>query len=105
MKIGFIIKILCFGLLIMIPPALHSQDTGYKYLKNYSYKEYNHQPQNWGMIQAENGIIYVANQGGVLEFDGVSWRAIYESIPNFVVRSIDIDESGTIYIGGYGEIG
>ena len=103
--ITFILEILVFGLFCIISQDLHSQETGYKYFKNYSYKEYNHSPQNWGMVQAENGIIYVANQGGVLEFDGVSWRPIYKDIPNYTVRSIAIDETGTIYIGGNNEIG
>jgi len=99
-----ILEILVFGL-FFISQNLHSQETGYKYFKNYSYKEYDHNPQNWGMAQAKNGIIYVANHAGVLEFDGVSWRAIYEDIPNYTVRSLDIDEKGTIYIGGNNEIG
>ncbi|MGD2086280.1 MAG: response regulator [Candidatus Aminicenantes bacterium] len=97
-------KVLVFVLVFLIPPNLHSEDTGFKYLKNYSYREYDHQAQNWGMVQAKNGIIYVANQGGVLEFDGVSWRII--GIPDYApVRSLVIDETGTIYIGGKGEIG
>ncbi len=92
-----------FWLFFVISQSLYSQETGFKYFKNYSYKEYDHQAQNWGMAQAKNGIIYVANQGGVLEFDGVSWRVIY--VPNYTVRSLAIDEDGTVYIGGKGEIG
>ncbi|NIM13904.1 MAG: hypothetical protein GTO45_17835, partial [Candidatus Aminicenantes bacterium] len=75
-KIIFILGVLVFELLFHIPANLHSEDTGFKYFKNYSYIEYDHQPQNWGIAQAKNRIIYVANQGGVLEFDGVSWRVI-----------------------------
>jgi signal transduction histidine kinase/DNA-binding response OmpR family regulator/ligand-binding sensor domain-containing protein len=102
-KITFILKILVFGLFFLISQNLHSHEIGYKYFKNYSYKEYDHHPQNWGMAQAENGIIYVANNWGVLEFDGVSWRVI--NVPNYTVRSLTIDECGTVYIGGKGEIG
>ncbi|NIM11622.1 MAG: histidine kinase, partial [Candidatus Aminicenantes bacterium] len=98
-----ILGIVVLGLLFLISPGLYSKDAGFKYLKNYSYGEYDHHPQNWGMVQAKNGIIYVANQAGVLEFDGVSWRVIYD--PPSKVRSIAIDEAGTIYIGGIGEIG
>jgi signal transduction histidine kinase/DNA-binding response OmpR family regulator/ligand-binding sensor domain-containing protein len=99
----FILEFLALWLFFIIPHHLYSEETGYKYFKNYSYKEYDHQAQNWGMVQAKNGIIYVANNGGVLEFDGVSWRVIY--VPNYTVRSLAIDEDGTIYIGGKGEIG
>jgi signal transduction histidine kinase/DNA-binding response OmpR family regulator/ligand-binding sensor domain-containing protein len=94
-----------FCLSLVISQNLHSQETGFKYFKNYSYKEYDHQAQNWGMVQAKNGIIYVANQGGVLEFDGVSWRVI--GIPDYddAVHSIAIDNPGTIFIGGNNKIG
>ncbi|MGD2088597.1 MAG: response regulator [Candidatus Aminicenantes bacterium] len=100
----FILEFLGFILFFIIPQNLYSKETGFKYFKNYSYKEYDHQPQNWGMVQAEDGIIYVANNGGVLEFDGVSWRVI--GIPGYdTVRSIAIDKAGTIFVGGNNKIG
>jgi signal transduction histidine kinase/DNA-binding response OmpR family regulator/ligand-binding sensor domain-containing protein len=100
----FTLALQLFGLFVVISQHLYSKETGFKYFKNYSYKEYNHQAQNWGMAQAKNGILYVANNGGVLEFDGVSWRVI--GIPNYdAVRSIAIDNSGTIFIGGNNKIG
>jgi ligand-binding sensor domain-containing protein len=103
-KIRFILRVLAFGLCFFISPSLQSQNTGYKYLNNYTAKDYDHQPQNWGMVQAKNGTIYVANHGGVLEFDGVSFRII--GIPDYAtVRSLAIDETGIIYVGGIGEIG
>jgi signal transduction histidine kinase/DNA-binding response OmpR family regulator/ligand-binding sensor domain-containing protein len=102
-RLGIILEVLVFVLVFFIPLNLHSEDTGFKYLKNYSYREYDHQAQNWGMVQTNNGIIYVANHGGVLEFDGVSWRLI--DVPNLTVWSLTIDEEGTIYIGGKNEIG
>ncbi|MCI0471074.1 MAG: hypothetical protein L0Y73_05395, partial [Candidatus Aminicenantes bacterium] len=81
----------------------YSRDSGFKYIKNYTPKEYDREPQNWGILQDKRGVIYVANQGGLLEFDGVSWRTI--EIPNNNVRSMTMDEKGTIYIGGNNEIG
>ncbi len=85
-------------------PYIYSQVEGFKYLKNYHYREYDHQPQNWAMLQAPNGILYVANNGGVLEYDGVSWRII--GLPEYEpVRSMDSDQNGTIYIGGVNKIG
>jgi len=77
---------------------------GFKYLENYSAADYGHHPQNWMIVQDSRGIIYVGNQAGVLEYDGVSWR-ILENIPNKSVRSMAIDNTGTIYIGGKDEVG
>jgi len=45
----------------------------------------------------------VGNQGGLLEFDGISWRDII--VPNNTVRSMAMDDTGTIYIGGESEFG
>ncbi len=39
-----------------------------------------------------------------MEFDGVSWRVI--GTPDYkIVRSVAIDQTGTVYIGGKGDIG
>ncbi|MDQ1352087.1 MAG: hypothetical protein QG657_2393, partial [Acidobacteriota bacterium] len=100
--------ILVFSLYLLISLLMHGQDkgdAGFKYLRNYNYREYEHQPQNWGIAQAPNGIIYVANNGGVLEYDGVSWRIIGVPDNNKPVRSLTIDPSGTVFIGGKGDIG
>jgi len=103
-------KIFVFSLLFLLvdfcsPTVQKSiiKSTGSKYFKNYTPKDYDHHPQNWAVGQGKRGIIYVGNQAGLLEFDGVSWRII--GIPNWTVRSLDIDETGTIYIGGKDEIG
>ncbi len=102
----YFLKLLLLVLVLGFPldTYFYSQAEGFKYFKNYHYREYDHHPQNWGMTQAQNGLIYVANQGGVLEYDGVSWRVI--GFPEYdPVRSIDIDKNGTVYIGGINKIG
>ncbi|MGD2091618.1 MAG: ATP-binding protein [Candidatus Aminicenantes bacterium] len=80
------------------------QHTGFKYFRNYSREDYNLQPQNWFILQdKENGFIYIANQEGLLIYDGVSWQSI--DIPNKSVRSLAIDDTKTIYVGGRNEFG
>jgi signal transduction histidine kinase/DNA-binding response OmpR family regulator len=76
---------------------------GIKYITNYSRKDYNNQSQNWSIIQDKREVIYVGNQGGLMEFDGVSWREI--TVPNKTALSLAMDEKGTIYVGGINEIG
>jgi signal transduction histidine kinase/AraC-like DNA-binding protein len=93
-----------FGLLFAAPHRVFSQHTGVKYFKNYTREDYGLQPQNWSILQdKKDGIIYIANQEGVLIYDGASWRSI--NIPNVSVRSIAIDDTGTIYVGGRNEFG
>jgi DNA-binding response OmpR family regulator/signal transduction histidine kinase len=76
---------------------------GITYFQNFSRKDYDGQPQNWCIARDKRGIVYSANQGAVLEFDGVSWREI--TIPNKTARSLATDEKGTVYVGGINEIG
>ncbi len=83
---------------------IYCQYTGLKYLKNYSRQEYGQHPQNWSILQDKRGIIYVGNNGCVLEFDGTAWRSIAIK-DNGPVRSLAIDETGTIFIGSINEIG
>lgn len=65
---------------------------------------YDHHPQNWSIIQDNRGLIYVGNRGGLMEYDGVSWRLI-EMLGNHLVRALAIDSSGNIYVGGKNELG
>jgi signal transduction histidine kinase/DNA-binding response OmpR family regulator len=79
------------------------QSGGLKYFRNYTPREYRNQSQNWSVVQDLRGIIYLGNHGGLMEFDGISWREI--RIPNWSVRSLAVDNRGTIYVGGKDEIG
>jgi signal transduction histidine kinase len=80
-------------------------ETGLPFITNYSPKEYGSHPQNWSIVQDKRGIMYFANGTGVLEYDGINWRLI-PSPNNAYVQSLDIDPaSGTIYIGGQGNLG
>jgi len=59
---------------------------------------------NYKVTQDARGIIYVANNRGLLEFDGSSWR-LY-SLPNqSPIYDFAIDSTGKIYVGGEEEIG
>ncbi len=60
--------------------------------------------ENWSIAQSSNGLIYIANHGGVLEFDGHVWRLI--RLPNHNnTFSIDIDEQDVVYVGARGDFG
>lgn len=98
--------LLIFLLLWMPGKPVAGQDRrggGVKYTTNYIPSDYSAQPQNWSIIEDKRGVVYVANQGGLLEFDGASWRKI--SLPNVSVRSLALSSSGTVFTGGTDEIG
>ncbi len=68
---------------------------------NYAVDRY--EAQNWCTTQDEAGIIYVANNIGILEFDGFRWQATPIAGAS-VVRSVHA-EDGRIYAGAFQEFG
>ncbi len=93
---------LCVGSLVVLGVD-DGGSGGFRYVTNYRPEDYNFSPQNWCVLQDRRGVMYIGNNAGLMEFDGTSWEAI--EIPNYTVRSMALDESGTIFIGGNGEIG
>ncbi|MCU0286320.1 MAG: response regulator, partial [Acidobacteria bacterium] len=90
-------------LILSIEPGQIFAEGGFKFSRNFSKTEYDHHPQNWCITQDANGIIFVGNTGGVLEYDGVSWRLI--QVPNLLARTLAADPSGCIYAGGSSQLG
>jgi len=65
---------------------------------------YNGGLQNWGFGQDENGLIYVANDQGVLEYDGSQW--MMHKLPMATrTRSVLVDSNNKIFVGGDNQIG
>jgi hypothetical protein len=57
------------------------------YFENYSLSEYKAGNQNWGVSKAKNGKLYVANNNGLLEYDGLKW--LFLELPNkTTIRSV-----------------
>ncbi|MEM6261623.1 MAG: ATP-binding protein [Bacteroidota bacterium] len=73
-------------------------------IQYFSPLEYKASPSNYALAQAPNGIMYIANEEGVLEFDGAHWRLI--QLPNKGrAHSISVNDEGTIFVGGESEFG
>ena len=101
MKCKFIIfLVLGFGFVIQGNAQLLRY--GLPGLTNFSRAEYSAGTQNWGMGQSSNGMIYFANNNGLLEYDGQHWRT-YNEFP-LMYRSLCVDNK-RIYIGAFNEIG
>ena len=46
----------------------------YVFVKNYSVEDYQASCQNWGFSLTSDGMLYVANNSGLLTFDGNTWK-------------------------------
>ncbi|MDX2001899.1 MAG: ATP-binding protein [Chitinophagales bacterium] len=100
---------ICFHLLLLLlvfSGLAFSQETevAFPYLKNYTDKVYNASPRNYGIAQDNKGVLYFANQSGVLKFDGNKWSLL--KLPeNMPARSVAVDKNGKIYVGSDDEFG
>lgn len=81
-----------------------AQERGLLLSHYYSANTYWASTQNWGVVQDKRGILYFANNAGVLQFDGKNWSLI-EIGNGSSARSIAIDNHDRVFIGGYGEFG
>ena len=72
-------------------------------IQNYSSYEYNAASKNWGLTIDENGELYVANNIGLLHFNGESWTL--NKLPNKTIIRSTAYVNGKIYTGSYEEFG
>src|SRR5690606_32936566 len=92
------ILFLCFLLISHVSKAQFTP-----FFKNYALSEYNAGNQNWGISRAENGMLYVANNKGLLSYDGIQWDL--RELPNkTTIRSV-LAHKDLIYTGSYEEFG
>lgn len=91
--------------LFFFPLQVISQNTiGFPDIINYSKQTYKAGLQNWDIKQDKNGIVYFANNEGLLSFDGKYWKNY--PLPNRTnVRSVEIGPLNRIYVGGQDELG
>jgi hypothetical protein len=73
-------------------------------IKNYTHADFNASTEIYDAKQDRNGILYFANNDGLLTFDGSYWK-IYPLPNKAAIKSLAIDPSGRIFAGGQDEIG
>lgn len=70
---------------------------------NFTPSQYEGGNQNWMISQGENAHIFVANNSGLLQFDGEHWN-LYEVTGGAAVRSVLASEE-MVYTGSYMDFG
>ena len=83
---------------------LTAQEIGHVPIKKFQTVDYFAGARNYISVQHPSGIIYVGNEKGLLEYDGVEWKKL--SINNAeYVRSLAISSDSILYVGAYNEFG
>lgn len=83
---------------------LAQQIIGLPPIVNYTRQQYPGGGQTWDMDMDRNGILYFANNEGLMTFNGHSWKLL--PVPNHTrLRSVKADKDGRIYVGAQDDFG
>ncbi|PWE00159.1 helix-turn-helix and ligand-binding sensor domain-containing protein [Marinilabilia rubra] len=95
-----------FGILGILAVKANPVEYGISEIEYFNRRQYGGATQNWNVSQAENGLLYFANNNGVIEYDGSRWRSfpMHPSLENDLVRSV-YAENERIFIGATDEFG
>ena len=100
-------KYILFHITLILNITLVSQVQNFDFklaTKHYSSEEYNAMPQIFDIAQDNKGIMYFANQNGVVEYDGSKWRNI-SLYPESEINALGTDNKGNIFAGGFEQFG
>ncbi|MDW8287472.1 MAG: triple tyrosine motif-containing protein, partial [Flammeovirgaceae bacterium] len=101
-KLNHLVCLLSFLPMFFLRAQIKNQ--GIPSITQYAPSDYQGDTQNWAILQDRNGLVYIGNNAGLLEYDGVRWKLLL--MPNkSMVRSLAIDRDGTIYVGAQNELG
>lgn len=91
------------SILLVLSPLLFFGQNLLPPILNYKVFEYRAGTKNWGLSAGDTGELFVANNSGLLHFNGEDWN-LY-TLPNeTIVRSV-AQIKGKIYTGSYEEFG
>lgn len=96
MKIRVIIFLACvIGTLVSF--AQHLPEKGVPLLQTFTPDQYQNRGKIWDISSAPNGIVYMAADKGLIEFDGKTWNSFKGS--DGFTRSLKVKNNSTIYTG------
>lgn len=92
------------GLLLSLALVGRAGPVGRPLITAYGSRDYGADAQNWALVQDHRGLVYAANNRGVLEFDGARWRLLPLPGGRFP-RTLARDAQGRIWVGGEDTLG
>jgi hypothetical protein len=88
-----------FIFIILSPIKSYENNLGSPYIQGIVLQNYGFNNNNFSIIQDLNGISYIANTNGIVQYDGHFWEII--KVPGR--PCIDIDNKDVIYVGAYND--
>ncbi|MFK7935985.1 MAG: triple tyrosine motif-containing protein [Saprospiraceae bacterium] len=91
-------------LLFITTLSAQVRNFGVPFIQSFPKKVYQGAPSNWQIDQDESGVMYFANNKGMLQHNGNDWQIF--RLPNrTITRSLAVGKDGNIYVGGQNEVG
>ena len=91
------IYLLLFMLVTSVTFAQTIPEKGVPFLENFAPAQYQNKGKIWDIKTAPNGIVYMAADKGLLEYDGKNWKSFKGS--NGFTRSLHVVNDSLIYTG------
>ncbi len=76
-------------------------ETGFPLIQNIPPKAYGYESQNFAITQNNQGIFFISNVSGILQYDGIHWNLI----PAQGIPRLCSDKKGNVYAGLYKDFG
>jgi diguanylate cyclase (GGDEF)-like protein len=92
------------GLLLLVPTAAPAAERGYPLIQTYVPSHPQAEAQSFDVTRDPKGVLYVANLGGVLAYDGAWWRLV-EIGKAKSAFAIAVDVNGRVAVGGIDDFG
>ncbi|MEP6676567.1 MAG: triple tyrosine motif-containing protein [Ferruginibacter sp.] len=93
------------ALLFIYSKGIFSQNTiGLPQIINYNNSDFHGGSQTWDIKQDSRGVMYFANNDGLISFDGSYWK-VYPLPNKTIMRSLAIDREDRVYAGAQDEFG
>lgn len=78
---------------------------GVPFIRHFNPEAYKADNQNWSIALDDRGVVYFANNFGILQFNGTRWSVIASARNFSYIRNLAIDNKGRIYAGAYNDFG
>ncbi len=102
MRSRFRLLFLLFSFFLGFASVQHLHAQGAPLSHNFTYRDYRSHPLVWNFATDEQGVIYLANNDGVLRYDGARWQLIPTDNP---VRALAVNKAGKVLVGTMGGFG
>ena len=81
--------------------SVYANEPGSPYIQVFFFKDYSFNSKSYSIAQNHQGVIFVGNFNGILEYNGSSWKQHKFSGRPFMAA----DDEGTVFAGGLNEFG